>query len=636
VAEYDLLGRPKRTQYGVNALGQAESTVTYDYYDNDLPKQANDSQAGNQAFTYDAYDRLRSTTGPTGTVSYDYDAGDRRTRLTAAGTSTTYGYDTSDILTSVTPGTQEVTFGLDAVGREKTASLPGGVTRTTGYDTTGVITSIAYAQGSKTIGDLTYTRDQRALQTGLTGSLAKVALPAAETGTQFGKDNRITSCYYDPQTGRFISQDPSGQAGGTNLYQYALASPTTYTDPTGNNPMIAGCVIGGLMDGGLDWLTQRLSGRKVNWGQVGQSAAIGYLSGMLGEGLGAMFEGRLGSKLGSCALPNSFTGDTPVLMADGTRKPIKDVAIGDTVIATDPETGDTGPRKVTALIKGNGDKQLVDITLDTDGPAGTKTGTITATDGHPFWVPQLHQWVNAGDLKTGQWLQTSSGTWIQITVIRHHTQQTSVYNLTIDGLHTYYVGYGQAVLVHNAEPGCGPHLALGLRNIRGGQQGLLDEFARGLGAIAYQDPMFKVPIGGVMTEPMVKDMIDLVVSRGGRMTFNMHGITKVDEMLAGGDSYVATRVTAMELPISAEARPPEPSLPLRTEQHRADRLQRFGGSVGAPATGVPPTALRLGSLHADDVDPATGSSPAPAAAQAISGTVDHHAHLLPDGRLRPA
>jgi len=187
------------------------------------------------------------------------------------------------------------------------------------------------------------------------------------------------------------------------------------------------------------------------------------------------------------------------------------------------------------------------ITLDTDGPAGTKTGTITATDGHPFWVPQLHQWVNAGDLKTGQWLQTSSGTWIQITVIRHHTQQTSVYNLTIDGLHTYYVGYGQAVLVHNAEPGCGPHLALGLRNIRGGQQGLLDEFARGLGAIAYQDPMFKVPIGGVMTEPMVKDMIDLVVSRGGRMTFNMHGITKVDEMLAGGDSYVATRVTAMEL-----------------------------------------------------------------------------------------
>ncbi|MGW1563054.1 hypothetical protein ACWCQ1_42140 [Streptomyces sp. NPDC002144] len=37
-----------------------------------------------------------------------------------------------------------------------------------------------------------------------------------------------------------------------NLYEYALSSPTTYTDPTGNNPLIAACVIGGLIDGGTD------------------------------------------------------------------------------------------------------------------------------------------------------------------------------------------------------------------------------------------------------------------------------------------------------------------------------------------------------------------------------------------------
>ncbi|WP_093622619.1 Hint domain-containing protein [Streptomyces sp. 3213.3] len=148
--------------------------------------------------------------------------------------------------------------------------------------------------------------------------------------------------------------------------------------------------------------------------------------------------------------PNSFTGNTPVLMADGTRKPIKDVAIGDTVIATDPDTGETGPRTVTALIKGTGDKQLVDITLDTDGPTGTKTGTITATDGHPFWVPSLHQWIEAGNLTAGQWLQTSAGTWVQITTVHHRTQTTSVYNLTVDDLHTYYVlAAGTAVLVHN-------------------------------------------------------------------------------------------------------------------------------------------------------------------------------------------
>jgi RHS repeat-associated protein len=603
ITEYDLLGRPRTTKYGVNALGQAESTVSYDYDNRGLLKQVTDSQAGTQTFTYDAYNRLDTNTGPSGTVSYDYDNADRRILMAAAGTNTTYGYDKSSILTSVKTGTQEVTFGLDAIGREKTASLPGGITRAIGYDTTGVVKSIAYTRGTQTVGDLSYTRDARALQTGLTGSLAKVALPAAESGTQFGKDNRIAayggrtftydadgqlmndglrtytwnargeltglvkagapssfgydplggrvskttggaanryltdgsnplveqngsgttsatvatsdldkfltrteggktqiyltdalgtvvglantdgsvattyaydpngtpaasgtpssspytftgreddgtgllfyrSRYYDPQTGRFISQDPIGYAGGANLYQYALSSPTTYTDPSGNNPMIAGCVVGGLVDGGLDWLTQRLSGRKVNWGQVGQSAALGCLGGMLGAGLVP--------KAARCAVPNSFTADTQVLMADGTRKRIRDISIGDTVLAGDPKSGETGPRKVTALIIGEGDKQLVDITVDADGLAGRKTGTLTTTDGHPFWVPALHQWIDAGDLKAGQWLQTSAGTRVQITAVQHRSTSTDVYNLTVDDLHTYYVlAADAAVLVHN-------------------------------------------------------------------------------------------------------------------------------------------------------------------------------------------
>ncbi|MFJ6438288.1 RHS repeat-associated core domain-containing protein [Streptomyces sp. NPDC091416] len=447
-ATYDLLGRAKAGQYGVDIAGQAESSVSYDYDTHDLPKQITDSQAGNQSFTYDTYDRPKTVTGPTGTVSYTYDAADRRKTMTAGGQSTSYGFDKSSILTSVTSGTQEIGFGLDAAGREKTATMPGGITRTTGYDKTGTIKSIAYAKGATSIGDLNYTRDARSLQTGLTGSLANVALPAAETGTVFGKDNRITTFagrsftydadgqlksdgirdytwnargqlsgltktgqnstfaydglgtrstktvggttdkfltdgsnplveqngsgdttatvatsgldqyltrtengttqvyltdalgsviglansdgtiattyaydpngkttttgtassnpytftgrenddtgllyyrnrYYDPETGRFISQDPIGQAGGTNLYQYALSSPTTYTDPSGNNPMIAACAANGLIDGGIDWAIQRLSGRKVNWGQVGNAAVLGCAAGMLGVGLGA-------------------------------------------------------------------------------------------------------------------------------------------------------------------------------------------------------------------------------------------------------------------------------------------------------------------------------------------------------------
>lgn len=47
---------------------------------------------------------------------------------------------------------------------------------------------------------------------------------------------------------------------------------------------------------------------------------------------------KIAQKLGKGAC-NSFTPDTRVLMADGTSKAIKDVKIGDKVLATDPETG---------------------------------------------------------------------------------------------------------------------------------------------------------------------------------------------------------------------------------------------------------------------------------------------------------
>lgn len=601
--EHDLLGRTKNVTYGVNALGVAESTATYEYDALDLVKKVTDTQAGEQTFAYDAYGRTKTVTGPTGAVGYTYDAADRRETMTAGGATTTYGYDRSSILTSLTSQSRQVTFHLDATGREKSADIPGGFTRTTGIDKTGVIQSIAYTQGTKNIGQLTYTRDERGLQTGLTGSLANVALPAAETGAVFGKDNRITTYsgrsftydadgqlkndglrtytwnargqltglnrsgqsstfgyepfgtrnsktvaggqtkfltdgsnpaveqdssgstkatvamsgldefltrtegtktqvyltdalgtvlgladpdgtiatkytydpngqpttsgatssnpytftgrendgtgllyyrarYYDPQTGRFISQDPIGQAGGINLYQYALSSPTTYTDPTGNTPMAAACIAGGLLDGGLDWLGQRLSGRKVNWGQVGTAAATGCLFGMLGAGIGSKVAGA------RCLTPNSFTGDTPVVMADGSRKTIKDVKVGDEVLATDPKTGESGPRKVTALIEGSGKKQLVDISVESSD--GSADNIISATDGHPFWVADSQEWVDAGQLKAGQWLQTSAGTWVQITAIRSYSETTRVHNLTVQDPHTYYVLAGATpVLVHN-------------------------------------------------------------------------------------------------------------------------------------------------------------------------------------------
>ncbi|WP_159012202.1 hypothetical protein [Streptomyces sp. NRRL F-5123] len=66
-------------------------------------------------------------------------------------------------------------------------------------------------------------------------------------------------------------------------------------------------------------------------------------------------------------------------MADGTRKAIEDVRVGDRGAATDPVDGRTVAEPVTALVRGDGDKDVTDVTV-----AGQ---TVTATDGHPFRVP---------------------------------------------------------------------------------------------------------------------------------------------------------------------------------------------------------------------------------------------------------
>ncbi|MFC4632172.1 RHS repeat-associated core domain-containing protein [Promicromonospora alba] len=110
------------------------------------------------------------------------------------------------------------------------------------------------------------------------------------------------SRYYQPATGRFISEDPIGFAGGSNLYTYGANAPTTYTDPTGNNPLLIGCLAGAAIDGGIDYTVQRLSGRKVQWGQVGAAAAQGCALGMLGPVAGSIMKtGRIGADASAAA-----------------------------------------------------------------------------------------------------------------------------------------------------------------------------------------------------------------------------------------------------------------------------------------------------------------------------------------------
>ncbi|MCT2587967.1 HINT domain-containing protein [Actinophytocola gossypii] len=147
---------------------------------------------------------------------------------------------------------------------------------------------------------------------------------------------------------------------------------------------------------------------------------------------------------------NSFVPGTEVLMADGATKPIEDIEVGDHVLATDPVTGETGAREVVATIVGQGRKNLVEVTIDTDGPTGDQTGWVVATANHPFWIDNHHRWTNAEDLGTGDNLRVVGSVQGEVLATRSYITHQRVHNLTIKDIHTYHVVASRIpVLVHN-------------------------------------------------------------------------------------------------------------------------------------------------------------------------------------------
>ena len=115
--------------------------------------------------------------------------------------------------------------------------------------------------------------------------------------------------YYDPEVGRFISQDDVSylapdNINGLNLYAYCGNNPVMATDPTGTTEwwewllaggIVAALVVGSVLTGGmiamvftgaaigagLSLATQAMSGT-LNWGQFALDTVIGGLTGFVG------------------------------------------------------------------------------------------------------------------------------------------------------------------------------------------------------------------------------------------------------------------------------------------------------------------------------------------------------------------
>jgi Pretoxin HINT domain len=83
----------------------------------------------------------------------------------------------------------------------------------------------------------------------------------------------------------------------------------------------------------------------------------------------------------------------------------------------------------------------------------TERGTVRTTPEHPFYVRGAG-WTPAAELVAGQTVDTAHGEGSRVLdVSRRRSEPTEVFNLSVEGSHTYFVG-PEALLVHNMDGVC--------------------------------------------------------------------------------------------------------------------------------------------------------------------------------------
>jgi hypothetical protein len=150
----------------------------------------------------------------------------------------------------------------------------------------------------------------------------------------------------------------------------------------------------------------------------------------------------------SCNKPGKqcFGAGTLVVTPDG-LVPIEVLALGDEVLTRSTPDEPLVERTITALHETPG-KPILEIWIQEDG---AEPELIEVTPRHPFWVAD-EGWVDSDQLAPGDELSTADGDAASVLSVASTARTATVYNLTIDEHHTYFVGTSET-WVHNMD-GC--------------------------------------------------------------------------------------------------------------------------------------------------------------------------------------
>jgi len=204
---------------------------TYDNNGNTLTKG---DSTGTTTYSWDFENRLTSVAlpGSGGTVTFKYDPFGRRIQKSSSSGTTNYVYDGANVLEEVDNSGNTVARYVQGLGVDTPlAETRSGTTSYYEADSLESVTSLSNSSGALAN---TYTYDSYG---NLTASTGMIANPYRSTGRDFDSETGVyyyRARYYDPAIGRFISEDPLREDGGSpNFYGYVGNSPTNFTDPLG-------------------------------------------------------------------------------------------------------------------------------------------------------------------------------------------------------------------------------------------------------------------------------------------------------------------------------------------------------------------------------------------------------------------
>jgi RHS repeat-associated protein len=241
---YSYDGSGRRTSaggsYAQTELPSAVSATSYNA-DNQLTTwgsasltydaNGNLTSDGTNTYTWNARNKLASMNS--GAFSFQYDTYGRRVAKTVSGNTTNYLYDRDNIAQELsggsvlsnwlTGGTDEIFIGTDSTGQANFLRDGLGSTVALANSSGGNIVTYAY----EPFGNTTTTSGSS------TNEFQYAGRENDGNGLFFNRGR-----YYDPVFQRFVSEDPIGWRGGTNLFAYVKNSPTNFTDPTGHESSV--------------------------------------------------------------------------------------------------------------------------------------------------------------------------------------------------------------------------------------------------------------------------------------------------------------------------------------------------------------------------------------------------------------